>query len=98
VEHSEVAEANGELQFLTPKEFSLAMDEKDIQKAIQQVAGRTMKIKITIGEPPVSTGLKSDRRLPEDDVSQRALAHPEVRRFQEMFPGAQVRAVRNLKE
>jgi len=34
----------------------------------------------------------------EDEVSQRALAHPEVRRFQELFPGAQVRAVRNLKE
>jgi hypothetical protein len=33
-----------------------------------------------------------------DDASERALAHPEVRRFQEMFPDAQVRVVRNLKE
>jgi hypothetical protein len=34
---------------------------------------------------------------PKDDVSERALAHPEVKRFQETFPDAQVRAVRNLK-
>jgi hypothetical protein len=34
----------------------------------------------------------------QDDVSARALTHPEVRRFQEMFPDAQVRVVRNLKE
>ena len=34
----------------------------------------------------------------EGEAAERALAHPEVQRFQELFPGAQVRAVRNLKE
>jgi hypothetical protein len=33
-----------------------------------------------------------------DEASERALAHPEVKRFQELFPESQVRAVRNLKE
>ena len=98
VEHSQVTESNGELQFITPKEFSLSMNEKDLQKAIQQAAGSAMRIKITIGEPRLTEVTHRDRKLPEDDVSQRAMAHPEVRRFQEMFPGAQVRAVRNLKE
>ena len=98
VEHSHVAESGGELQFVTPKEFSLSMNEKDIQRAIQQVAGRPMKLKIQIGEPQVASAPKADRKMPEDEVSQRALGHPEVQRFQEMFPGAQVRAVRNLKE
>jgi len=98
VEHSQVTESGGELQFVTPKEFSLAMNEKDIQKALQQIAGPKMKLKIAIGEPQVAGEPQPDRKMPEDEVSQRALAHPEVRRFQEMFPGAQVRAVRNLKE
>ena len=34
----------------------------------------------------------------KDDVTERALAHPEVKRFQETFPDAQVRVVRNLRE
>ncbi len=33
----------------------------------------------------------------EDEVTGRALAHPEVQRFRELF-GGEVRAVRNLKE
>jgi hypothetical protein len=41
-------------------------------------------------KPKVSAG--------EEEVSQRALSHPDVQRFQELFPDAQVRAVRNLKE
>jgi len=34
----------------------------------------------------------------ENDSRQRALSHPGVMRFQELFPGAQVRTVRNLNE
>jgi hypothetical protein len=33
----------------------------------------------------------------EDQATSRALAHPEVRRFQEVF-GGEIRKVRNLKE
>jgi DNA polymerase-3 subunit gamma/tau len=94
VEHSEVSESNGELQFVTPEEFRLAMNEKDIQKVVQKIAGRPMRIKIALGKPAeVAVPLAK----PKDDVSERALAHPEVKRFQETFPDAQVRAVRNLK-
>jgi hypothetical protein len=34
---------------------------------------------------------------PEDDVSRRALANPEVQNFRDLF-GGEVRTVRNLKE
>jgi DNA polymerase-3 subunit gamma/tau len=96
VEHSEVTEGKGELQFLAPEEFALAMNEKDILKAVQKIAGRPMRIKVTLGTPnPAATRVA---KPPQDDVSERALSHPEVRRFQEMFPDAQVRVVRNLKE
>jgi DNA polymerase-3 subunit gamma/tau len=95
VEHSQVNESNGELQFVTPEEFSLAMNEKDILKVVQKIAGRPMRIKIALGKPEA---VAAPMAKPKDDVSERALAHPEVRRFQELFPDAQVRVVRNLKE
>jgi DNA polymerase-3 subunit gamma/tau len=97
IEHSQIAEANGELQFLTPEEFRLAMSEKDIGSAVQQLAGRPMRLKIRFGNPGEQAAPQSIAK-PKDDVAERALAHPEVRRFQEMFPDAQIRTVRNLKE
>jgi len=96
VEHSEVTESNGELQFVTPEEFRLAMSEKDILKVVQKIAGRPMRIKIAFGEP--NRVEAAPLAKPKDDVSERALSHPDVKRFQELFPDAQVRVVRNLKE
>jgi DNA polymerase III subunit gamma/tau len=95
VEHSQVTESNGELQFVTPEEFGLAMNEKDILKVMQKIAGRPMRVKIALGKPVAAA---APLVKPKDDVSERALAHPEVQRFQELFPDAQVRVVRNLKE
>ncbi len=95
VEHSQVTESNGELQFVTPEEFSLAMNEKDILKVVQKIAGRPLRIKIALGQ---TEAVAAPLAKPKDDVSERALAHPEVKRFQELFPDAQVRVVRNLKE
>jgi DNA polymerase-3 subunit gamma/tau len=96
VEHSQVRESNSELHFTTPDEFKLAMNEKDILKVVQKVAGRPMRVKITFGEANVTEVPKLKPQ--QNDVSERALGHPEVRRFQEMFPDAQVRVVRDLKE
>ncbi len=96
VEHSHIVESNNELHFTTPEEFRLAMSEKDILKVVQKVAGRPMRVKTTFGEGSVTQNLKP--KPLQDDVSERALSHPEVRRFQEMFPDSQVRVVRNLKE
>jgi hypothetical protein len=94
IEHSEVAESNGKLTFVTPEDYRLFMNEKDILKVVQKVAGRAMRFEITFGTPQASEPIAKTK----DDVSERALAHPEVRRFQELFPDAQVRVVRNLKE
>ena len=94
VEHSTITENPGELRFVTPEEFSLSMNEKDIQKALQQVAAGPMRVHIQFGQPQARAPIERN----VDDVSERALSHPEVRHFQELFPDAQVRAVRNLKE
>jgi DNA polymerase-3 subunit gamma/tau len=94
IEHSEVAESNGKLTFVTPEDYRLFMNEKDILKVVQKVAGRAMRFDITFGTPQASAPVAK----PKDDVSERALSHPDVKRFQELFPDAQVRVVRNLKE
>jgi len=75
------------------------MNEKDILKVVQKIAGRPMRIKIALGKPETVAApgiIQKDK--PKDDVTERALGHPEVKRFQETFPDAQVRVVRNLKE
>jgi DNA polymerase-3 subunit gamma/tau len=94
IEHSEVLESSGKLMFVTHEDYRLFMNEKDILKVVQKVAGRAMRFEITFGAPEASAPIAKKM----DDVTERALAHPDVKRFQETFPDAHVRAVRDLKE
>jgi len=102
IEHSQVIEAAGELHFTVPKEFSLSMKPEEIQKAVQRVGGGKRKIRIAFAEAGVadSKATEGPKQPPEsdDEAARRALAHPEVQRFREAFPDAEVRTVRNLKE
>jgi DNA polymerase-3 subunit gamma/tau len=100
IEHSEVVEASGELRFTTPREFSIAMKEADINQAVRQIIGKPLKIKVTIGDVAAQNQDKvaaAPATQPEDDVSRRALANPEVQSFRDLF-GGEIRTVRNLKE
>jgi len=92
VEHSTVAATPTELCFTTPKEFLLSMKPDDLNKAVRHVLGRPMKIQIAAGAVEAAAAAPGAYEL-----TGRALAHPEVRRFQELF-GGHVRTVRNLKE
>jgi hypothetical protein len=97
VEHSRVTEAGNVLEFVTPKEFMLAMRAEDISKAVQRISSRPLKIKVTAGEvAPAEKAVASAGQKP-DDAAQRALENPEVQRFREVF-GGEVRAVRDLKK
>jgi len=95
LEHSEITEATGKLLFATPEDYRLFMNEKDILKIVQKVAGRAMRFEIKFGTPETQAAPLEKKR---DDVSERALANAEVRRFQEVFPDSQVRVVRDLKQ
>ena len=98
IEHSEIVEANGELRFTTPREFSIAMKEADINQAVRQIIGKPLKIKVTIGEVAAQNQEKvaaAPAAQQESDVSRRALA--EVQPFLDQL-GGEVRTVRNLKE
>jgi DNA polymerase-3 subunit gamma/tau len=96
LEHSELTESANELIFTTPKAYAMNLRDADFNAIVQRVAGRAVKVTLKIGEP--------ERQAPAapavqvDEVANRALEHPEVKRFQELFPDSQVRTVRNLKD
>ncbi|MGE5645518.1 MAG: DNA polymerase III subunit gamma/tau [Acidobacteriota bacterium] len=99
VEHSELTESASELRFLTPPEFKLMLADADIQKALDKLNLGRRRITKTLGEvAPPSAPAGAPAAKPADEAAARALANPEVQRFREVFPGAEVRVVRNLKE
>ena len=76
----------------------LGMKPDDINQAVRRILGRPMKIKIITGQGASEPSAPvKPQKAPENETSARALANPEVQRFQEVF-GGQIRTVRNLKE
>ena len=98
LEHSELAESPNELVFTTPKMYQLYVKQAEFEAAAKRIAGRPVRVTIKIGEPARQAAPAPAAPKAEDEATTRALAHPEVKRFQEVFPGAQVRTVRNLKD
>jgi len=100
VEHSIVNERPGEVEFVTVSDFKISVLNKDMQKAVDAVMKRPTKIKLTISDqaPAVAPSQSVDRRAQEDEATTRALSNPEVQRYRDLFPGSEVRTVRNLKE
>jgi DNA polymerase-3 subunit gamma/tau len=97
VEHSELVETRGEWRFTTPAEFRMAVQSPEVEAAARQIAGRPVKIVVQVGEVTAAPAAAKPAAT-EADAAQRALRHPEVKHFQELFPGSTVRTVRNLKE
>jgi DNA polymerase III subunit gamma/tau len=97
VEHSEVAETPAEIIFTAPKMYQLFLKGPEFEAAVRRVAGRTVRITLKVGEAAPVAKRTAEPPKP-DEAAERALAHPEVKRIQELFPESQVRAVRNLKE
>ena len=97
VEESEIRESQNTVEFIAPRSATLALRSSDVGKALEQVLGRKVKVVLTPANgdsapPPPPSG------APQDAVASRALEHPAVRLFQELFPQSQVREVRNLRE
>jgi len=93
IAESSVEENGGLIELVTDPINKLSVKEADLMKALP---GR--KFKITFGKPVVTDEPVEKKKTIDDEVTERALAHPEVQRFQEMFPGSLIRTVRNLKE
>jgi DNA polymerase III subunit gamma/tau len=100
VQHSELRLNGSELVVKAPKSLALALKDPSVQRIAADVIGRPVRLRIEVGEGiktapmPVSEPSGSS----ETELRERALSDPGVKRFQELFPDAQVRTVRNLNE
>ena len=99
VEHATIEASGSHVELTAERQHGLALRSKHVEQALAQVLGKAPRIKITIGEGSEPAAQPAPA-APRDDeeILRRALAHPDVQRFQEVFPGSQVRGVRDLKE
>jgi DNA polymerase-3 subunit gamma/tau len=99
VEHSRLIATGGELHFTTPPQFMLAMEAGELDKAVRHLNAGNWRIKVFAGDAG-AVDAKPQTKPPAaaDEATGRALENPEVQRFREVFPGAEVRVVRNLKD
>src|ERR1019366_7536096 len=101
VENSSLTITSGDLHVVAPKSYALYFRDRAFEEAVREVFGRPLRLKLTTGEaatgPAPITMAAPPKAEAEDEVTGRALANAEVRRFREVF-GGEVRKVRNLKE
>lgn len=103
IAHAEVKLEGNELLLTAPRMSTLALKDPAVARLAVQVIGKPVKIKVEAGAgmaavtPNAVSGRQRDNGS-DAEVTERALAHPGVKRFQELFPDAQVRTVRNLSE
>jgi len=98
VENAGITVAGADLVVVASKSFALYFKDAALEAAVREVFGRPLRIKFTVGESGAApAAIKIAPSAAEDQATSRALAHPEVQRFQEVF-GGEIRKVRNLKE
>jgi DNA polymerase-3 subunit gamma/tau len=98
VENARITVSGADLNVTAPKSYALYFNDRAMTDAAREVFGRPLRLKIALddaGEP--AAPLTPAAGKGEDEVTARALANPEVRRFREVF-GGEIRKVRNLKE
>jgi hypothetical protein len=99
IEHCDVQESANEVVFTTPKMYQLYLKSPELDATVKRLLGRPVRITIRVGEVAArETSATAAAPSVQGEAAARALAHPEVQRFQELFPDSQVRAVRDLRE
>lgn len=101
IAQSHVSMDNGDLVIRAPKSMAVAFRDAGVQRVAAEVVGKPVRIRVEVGENRNSVAAPNSAPTSEGSdagLRERALSHPGVKRFQELFPGAQIRAVRNLNE
>ncbi len=83
------------------KTLAIALKDPALPRVAAQILGKPVRVKFEAGESSSTAAAPATpaRAAAEDtELRARALSHPGVKRFQELFPDAQVRTVRNLNE
>jgi len=99
LDHADLKESPTELLFTVPREYLMNLQGREFESAVKQVFGKPIKITVKAGEAGrTSQTAPAAPKQDQSEAATRAMAHPEVQRFKEMFPDSQVRAVRDLRD
>jgi DNA polymerase-3 subunit gamma/tau len=100
IQQAEVVLQGGELSIRGAKSLSFSLKDPAIQRLASQISGKQVRVRFEVDENmTAATPAPPQKNAGEDsELRQRALSHPGVKRFQELFPDAHVRTVRNLNE
>jgi DNA polymerase-3 subunit gamma/tau len=98
VESATIAVNGADLTVAVAKSYAMYFRDGAMEQAVREVFGRPLRIKMTVADAaPPAAAIQLAPSAGENQATSRALSHPEVRRFQEVF-GGEIRKVRNLKE
>lgn len=99
VEHASVEVSGTSVTMTAEKHHGLTLRGKEVMQALTQLIGRPPKVTIQVGEGQApAEKAAAPKQLDDEETLKRALAHPDVQRFQELFPGGRIDGVRDLKE
>ena len=103
IETAAVTEAAGGIQITASAADLLSLKtDKTLPAICEQTIGRPVKITFVTGDPgsAAQEDLAQKKKTLDDSTGaqQRAREDPEVKRFQELFPGSTIRAVRDLSD
>ena len=100
IESAHVNELPAEVEIVAPEELQMSLNEKEVQQFLVKL-GVTKRLRLRFESGMASaapTAKPAAAAARDEEVMQRAKAHPMVQRFQETFKDSQIRQVRDLKE
>jgi DNA polymerase-3 subunit gamma/tau len=100
IQHASVEDKGPELLVRASKMRLMSLKDPKLAEVASKLLGRPVRIKTEVDENVKAAPVIAPAQTAEskEDIRERALSHPGVKRFQELFPDAQVRTVRNLNE
>jgi DNA polymerase-3 subunit gamma/tau len=98
VENSRIELAGNDLRIATSKVYKRYFNDPAVATSAREVFGKALKLSVTADEGEAPPAPIAAQAPPEDAAMDRALANPEVQRFQQVFEGSRIHKVRNLKE
>ena len=100
IAQAEVSLEGGDLVVRAPKAMTLALRDPAVQRVAAQVICKPVRLRVEADAnmKAAAPQARVETAAENEELRARALAHPGVKRFQELFPDAQIRAVRNLSE
>jgi len=98
VENSQIAVSGGELRIATARNYRMYFNDAAMVEAAREVFGKPMRLNVTVADGDDPGAALPPAVPPAEEARERAMANPEVRRFQEVFEGSTIYKVRNLKE